>query len=102
MAELEREFQTTVLQLAETLHWRAYHTHDSRRSQPGFPDLVLVRERVIFVELKRDGQKPSANQVVWLNDLARAGAEVYLWTPADWQEIASILSRRVPQPESGT
>ena len=46
----EKEFQRLVVDYA-TLHgWMHYHTHDSRRSTPGFPDLVLVRERIIFAE----------------------------------------------------
>ena len=32
----ERDFQSTVCQLAKTLGCVVYHTHDSRRSEPGF------------------------------------------------------------------
>jgi hypothetical protein len=39
----EADFQATIVETARTLGWLIYHTHDSRRSSPGFPDLVLVR-----------------------------------------------------------
>lgn len=45
-----------------------YHTHDSRNSQKGFPDLVLVhpeRNRILFVELKDDKSYPSTEQRLW-------------------------------------
>ena len=37
----EKAFQTAVVELAELCGWKVYHTYDSRRSAPGFPDLVL-------------------------------------------------------------
>lgn len=54
-AESEAAFQQKVEQLAGHCGWRIYHTHDSRRSAAGFPDLVMVRDvRLIFAELKSD------------------------------------------------
>src|SRR5688572_19177552 len=41
--QTERAFQAQVVKYARLMGWTAYHTHDSRRSQAGFPDLVLVR-----------------------------------------------------------
>lgn len=99
---LEKDVQSAILDIARLLHWRCYHTFDSRKSEAGFPDLVLVRERVIFAEVKRVGERPRPSQMEWLNDLARAGAEVYVWTESDYDEIASILSRRVPRAETGS
>ena len=101
MAESLREsaVQSAIIGLAQTFGWRVYHTFDSRKSQAGFPDLVLVRDRVIYAEVKRGGQKPRQSQVDWLNALSRAGAEVYVWTEEDYQDVASILSRRVPRDE---
>jgi hypothetical protein len=89
----ERAFQDAILDLAALYGWRAYHTHDSRRSQAGFPDLVLVRgQRVVFAELKREGKKPTAEQQRWLDALAATGAvEAYLWRPSDWPEIELVL-----------
>ena len=39
----ETELQDLVLKAAEWQGWLVYHTHDSRRSSPGFPDLAMVR-----------------------------------------------------------
>lgn len=91
--ETEAQFQSRVIALAESLGYLVYHTHYSRRSQPGFPDLCMVRDGVlIFAELKRGPkEKPTAAQERWLSELRRTGAMVYLWRPEDWQEIVSVL-----------
>jgi hypothetical protein len=81
--------------LAPALGWTLnYHTYRSTRSQSGFPDRVLVRERIIFVELKSETNRPTAEQKRWLTGLANAGAEVYLWRPTDLDEAASVLNFR--------
>jgi hypothetical protein len=49
----EKQFMATVIEAAQTLGWLVYHTHDSRRSESGFPDLVGVRrDRILFIEVK--------------------------------------------------
>lgn len=81
--------------LASTLGWRLrYHTLRSKGSTSGFPDRVLVRERVIFAELKTETGKPTDSQQQWLTGLAAAGAEVYLWRPSDLEEIGKVLAQR--------
>lgn len=81
----ERQLQATVQQLA-TLHgWRWYHTHDSRRSVPGYPDLTLVHPsqgRLIFAELKTSRGRLTKDQKAWIADLEAAGQEVHVWRPA--------------------
>lgn len=106
----ERQLQDGIVELARILGWLAYHTHDSRRSQPGFPDLVLVRgERLIFAELKSENGRVSPAQKVWLGALehvageverstddrrSRPGrVEVYLWRPADWPDTVTQVLR---------
>jgi len=98
VAELsEKDWQRQVVELARLVGWQhVYHTHDSRRSAHGFPDLALVRERLILVELKRETTRPTDAQTDWLTALAAAGAEVYLWRPSDLDEIGQILAGRVP------
>ena len=91
----EKTWQTQVVQLAQTLGWRRpFHVYDSRRSEHGWPDLALVRDRLIFAELKRQTGKPTDHQIDWLNALTRAGVECYLWRPADLDEVARILAHR--------
>jgi hypothetical protein len=89
----ERELLQQVRDLARLLGWRVYHTHDSRRSPEGFPDLVLVRPpRLLFVELKREGRGPTLAQHGWLEALAAVpGVEVYLWRPGDWELVVATL-----------
>jgi hypothetical protein len=91
----ERGFQRLVCDLAFVLGWtRVYHTYRSDRSPKGFPDLVLVsprRRRVVFAELKATGGRVTADQLEWLDDLKAAGAEAYLWFPADWDAIKTTL-----------
>lgn len=89
----EAEFMRRVIQLARLLGFAVYHTHDSRRSDAGFPDLVLVKPpRVIFAELKSAKGKVRPEQQHWLELLEGChliGA--YLWRPDDLQMIANIL-----------
>jgi hypothetical protein len=88
----EREFQGVVLDLAKRFRWTAYHTHDSRRSQRGFPDLVLVRRpRVIFAELKRQDGLVSPEQQTWIDELQACGQEAFIWRPSDLECIVGIL-----------
>lgn len=90
----EHVFMGQVVQFARLCGWRVYHTHDSRRSEPGYPDLSMVRRgRHVYAELKSASGKPTAAQVEWL-DLLRAcpGHEVYLWRPCDWDEIQRVLA----------
>jgi hypothetical protein len=91
----EKVLQTAIVDLAEIRGWLVYHTHDSRRSAPGFPDLVLVRgERLIFAELKSETGRVSPDQRLWLQALERTDAEVYLWKPEDWPaRVLEVLDR---------
>jgi hypothetical protein len=104
---LEKEWDATLFNsqkgLAPMLGWRlCYHTLRSKGSQSGFPDRLLVRERVIFAELKREKGNPTETQIEWLDGLAIAGAEVYLWRPSDLDEIAKILSWHTQPPDAAS
>ena len=90
----EKRLLAAVRELARVSGWLCYHTHDSRRSEAGFPDLVLARGgRVVFAELKSERGRLRPEQRVWLDALAEAEHEVHLWRPADWEngKIASVL-----------
>ncbi|MEJ7872823.1 MAG: VRR-NUC domain-containing protein [Rubrobacteraceae bacterium] len=91
----EKEFQAQVLEFARLSGWRCYHTFDSHRSAPGFPDLVLVRPPVVFfAELKAEGGRASPEQLAWLEVLGGCeGVEARLWRPGDWPEVEEMLTR---------
>lgn len=100
-AQTEKEFMRTVIGLARRCGWLVYHTHDSRRSESGFPDLVMVREHsVLFVELKSEDGKVSIQQQCWLNALVGAGEDARTWRPSEWPEIEKTVSgyRQVRSP----
>lgn len=82
----EAVLQARVEQHARALGWLAYHTHDSRRSAAGFPDLVLVhagQRRTLFRELKTQRGRVSPAQADWLRALVLAGEDAAVWRPAD-------------------
>ena len=55
LPQTEKAFQFAVIQLARLNGWMVYHTHDSRRSEPGWPDLALCRPpRLVLAKLKSD------------------------------------------------
>lgn len=104
----EARFQADVVDLARKRGWSVYHPYDSRRSSPGFPDLVLARAgRIIVAELKAVTGRWGEGQRVWLAELTgthprewhfghthRAGPALIVacWTPLDWDTIAELLS----------
>lgn len=89
----EKQFQSQIVQLAKLFGWMVYHTHDSRRSEPGFPDLILLRrDQFIVAELKVGKNKPTPDQHRWLNAFRNVQASVFVWTPNDWQEIQAAIA----------
>ena len=106
-----KELQTGVVDLARTLGWRVAHfvSVPVRRGGgtvwmtpisadgKGFPDLILVRERVIVVEIKGDGDRLKAEQEAWLTAFRISGIEAFVWGPKDWGDggiIEKELQRR--------
>lgn len=106
----EAAFMDTILQAAELYGWWTYHTHDSRRSTAGFPDLVLVKPpRVLFLEVKSERGRLSREQAEVLAMLQEcevgnvtttanetrvvvAGVQAALVRPSDWEQIVEWLS----------
>jgi len=91
----EKHFQQAVLDFAAYNGWKLrYHTLTSIGSQPGFPDLVLVRApRLIFAELKTEKGRLTIEQSRWLEALWDCGQEAFCWRPSDWPAIERVLAR---------
>lgn len=81
----ERQLQTLIIDLCRWHHLLCYHTHDSRRSARGFPDLVICGPNgVLFRELKAETGRLTIDQTCWGQGLLEAGANCAVWRPADW------------------
>ena len=96
-----------LVEYATLLGWR--HWHDAATNAPrscwhcgrkstaprnaaGWPDLVLVRRpRCCLVELKREGESPTSDQQLWLDEFAACGQETYVWYPSSWPTIEKVL-----------
>jgi VRR-NUC domain len=105
----EKALQRGVIDVAHVFGWKVAHF----RSVPvkrgssvvwetpvqadgaGFPDLVLVRDRVLWVELKVGGNALTEKQAEWARALDAAGAERYVWTEHDWNDgvVDAVLRR---------
>jgi hypothetical protein len=90
--QLEVPFMQQVLEFLRLCGFLAYHTKDSRKSAPGFPDIIALKgERQLVIETKRVGEEPDSEQERWLGAYADVGAEVYVFTPDDWAEIERVV-----------
>jgi hypothetical protein len=89
----EKEFMAMVIKRAKLGRWFVYHTHDSRRSVAGFPDLVLLRPpQIVVAELKVGKNRVTPEQNLWLNLFEEAGVPAYVWRETDWNEIDEVLA----------
>lgn len=86
----EAELQRLVEQACARLGLLCYHTYDSRRSEPGYPDCTIVGSRIIFRELKSRDGKLSPEQQRWGSRIERAGGDWAVWRPADWSSIVIV------------
>jgi len=93
----EKAFQSHVLALARMYQWRTFHVYDSRRSAPGFPDLLLCKPPVLLLaELKTDHGRLTPAQSEWVSVLGQCTTiATHLWRPADLPRIVEILTGRV-------
>lgn len=100
---LETVFQQQIIDFAAAYGWtHVYHTHDSRKSRKGWPDLVLGREpgEVLFWEVKRGGGKHSPEteeQKEWIRFLQACGQEARFVYPKHWNDY---IEPRLTAPRS--
>lgn len=101
-AVTEQQFQAQIIELARILGWRSAHFRPAKTVRgwrtpvqgdgAGFPDTILVRgDRLVVAELKSAAGRVSTEQTAWLEALAAAGAETYVWRPADLEQAAEVL-----------
>ena len=98
------DWQKSVIEIAQLYGWRVAHlgkaqTKSGRWLTPvgadgaGFPDLLMLRERMVAAELKTMRDTLRANQRVWLGAFREAGATAVTWKPCDVDHVHKELSR---------
>jgi hypothetical protein len=103
----ERDFQRKVGSYATGIGVLHYHTHDSRRSESGFPDSTFVGRRLMMRELKMTTKsRVRPDQKVWLQRLSDAGIDAGIWYADDYyqgvvQEQLDALTVREPSDGRG-
>ena len=99
------DLEADVIKLARMLRWKVAHW----RSVPvkynnrtvyqtpvqadgaGWPDMVCVRERIVFIECKSGSGRLSPEQKAWKALLESTGAEYYVVGDDDLQDLAARL-----------
>lgn len=102
-ARWQREVITALKRFGFTL---TYHTHDSRRSEPGFPDIIAFRPagiystlkvwsdpRLLAWELKCENGKATPAQERWQDAFEQMGMETGIYRPSQWDEVLACLQR---------
>ena len=89
----EAEFMASVVDAAQKLSWRCFHDYDSRRSNPGWPDLVCVRDgKLLALELKAKKGRVRPGQIEWIAELADVpGVTALIARPDDWDQVLALL-----------
>lgn len=117
----EAAFQRYVIDTARAFGWRVWHVPAPMRNvgargwvgakeAAGLPDLICLHlepPRVLFVEVKGEGGKPSAKQIEFLKlarDIGLAGADLtgeegmvevvvgaFCWRPGDEEQVETVL-----------
>lgn len=105
-AESEADFQRWFIGVARLAGWKVCHFRPGKtqrgrwitavQGDVGAPDVILAKDgRVLLAELKREGGKPTPEQVAWL---AALGGHGRLWRPENREAILLDLgvTKRAP------
>lgn len=102
VGQSEDDFQADLIDYLHSRGWKVAHFRKARTKDgwrtavaadgKGWPDLVCVRERLVFIEAKSETGKLSKEQKLWRQWLIAARAEWYCWRPSDWPEIRKVLT----------
>lgn len=104
--------QKATLDLARLLGWRVarfpganfVRTSSGREfikplayDTKGFPDALLVRDRLLAIEFKSETGRMSAEQDAWNDALVKAGVSVAVFRPSHWDKgvIEDVLRDRL-------
>ena len=91
----ELDMQGMVERAAKRHQWRVFHQpHVAKRAEPGFQDLVLLRQepdgrkRMILMELKIAPNTLEPEQICWRDEADGAIVETQVWTAGSSDPLA--------------
>lgn len=98
----EAGFLKAVLELAQLYGWRSAHFRPAMTRSGrwvtavqgdgvGFPDLILLRERLVVIETKSARGRLTPEQRAWLEAFDAVGAQTIVARPADWDMLVETL-----------
>lgn len=92
----ERAWMRQVIDLAQLHGYLVYHTHDSRRSAAGFPDLLMVRRgRLLAIECKSERGRVTPEQMAWIELLDTVpGVTAMVARPRDFDVVRAVVQAR--------
>ncbi len=83
-----------IIDASKHLGYRCFHTFDSRRSEPGFPDLLLLRERDgrrYVIETKTEKGPVTTEQLAWIAAFSSCGIPAMVARPNDLDTVLEML-----------
>ncbi len=99
----ESAFMQQIIDTARLLGWKVAHfrpaqTKDGWRTPvaadaKGWPDLCLVRDRIVWIEVKAEVGRVSPEQADWVAAITAAGGTALVVRPSMWDEIVAALKR---------
>ncbi len=89
----EAQLHHAVTDMAERLGWLVWHDNDSRRNDPGFPDLLCIHpdHGVIWLELKTMKGRVRPEQQAWIDLLRQARQRAFVVRPTDMDFLESLF-----------
>ena len=98
----EIELRKKVIELCDEFGLHHHEDPDSRRSEAGWPDFVilsLVTGEMIFRELKTESADLSTEQKRVAYALRAGGHDFYIWRPRDL--VSGLIRRRLTRLAAG-
>jgi hypothetical protein len=102
------QLQRTIVDMARLLGWKVAHFRSAQTATgwrtpvaadaKGWPDLCLVRDRIVWLETKGASEKLTDEQGEWIAAINNAGGTALVVRPKDLPEIERALKRRAERP----
>jgi VRR-NUC domain len=101
------DLQKGVIDMAHRYGWKIAHFHAVQHAKgfwmtpvaadgKGFPDLLLVRDRVLAIEIKGDGDQLTVEQEGWIRAFRLAGVQAFVVDTKEWKSglVEQTLAHR--------